>query len=105
MVATDDMLRIPAMGASMVKVGIGVMPVEGTPEAATGLNLNIPPNLMFSMLEVKDTAPLMNIPLSLLAVTELGPLANIASGPLTYKKVGEPIVSFIIFILFSCEHD
>lgn len=95
------MLLIPLIGGSIVKVGMGVIMVEGSPDAVTGLNLKIPANLTLSIDEEKDTGPFIKTPLSLFTATAFGPDASILFCPSNIKKLEDEAFSFMIFILFS----
>lgn len=46
----------------MMNVDIGVTIVDGTHDAASGLNLNTPPNLILLIPVVNDTGPLIKFP-------------------------------------------
>ena len=97
--AAAVMFLIPAIGGSMINIGIGVTIVEGNPEAAIGFILNVPANLTLSIDDEKDTGPFTKTPFSLLIPTAFGPLANIELLPSNNKKLEEFIFSLYTFIL------
>jgi len=61
------------IGKSIIKTGIGVTILEGIPVDNIGLNLNIPPTLIFSIELLKEVGPCIKLPASLVVVIELGP--------------------------------
>lgn len=97
--AAAVMFLIPAIGGSIINIGIGVTIVEGNPEAAIGFILNVPANLTLSTDDEKDTGPFTKTPFSLLILTAFGPLANIELLPSNNKKLDEFIFSLYTFIL------
>ena len=60
------MFLIPAIGGSIINIGIGVTIVEGNPEAAIGFILNVPANLTLSIVDENETGPFTKTPFSLL---------------------------------------